>query len=277
MTGYTTPVFTKALQFSQLLVNLIEPTAPYILYWDATTGTMQLGKWSNQITAANYKTTMLVFKFGGVVGMDLNGTTFALSNIKFNPTVDVSITGWGVIETNGEANMVPGFTAADYTAGIRNVSATTYHKIANVKEGKGDPCKLVGLTIEQIKAGVIDNGQWRLPTNIENQSFVGSSANQSAGSAYYTYTANAADSTNPAVCTFSAGTANGAQLPAAGYRFRNSGGISNLGDRGFYWSSEPYSGSGGYSLVLHDTTVFPSNADTYHRYGMAMSVRCVPQ
>jgi hypothetical protein len=269
MTGYTTPVFTKALQFSQFLkTNIINPTHPYILYWDATTNTMQLGTWGEHITAANYQSKMLCFKFGSVVGMDLNGTAFSTANIKFNPTVGVTITGYGTNSTNGEANMVPGFTAADYTAGIRNVSATTYHHKTNVLAGKGDPCKLVGMTVTDIRNGATDNHAWRLPTNKENQDFVGSPDYQATGSAYFVYTTG-----TPAVGTFPSGTANGAKLPAAGWRNFSSGNVGAAGINGFYWSSTSH-GTYANELLFVTTEIRPSHTNAF-AHGFA--VRCVPQ
>lgn len=38
------------------------------------------------------------------------------------------------------------------------------HTLDAVKQGRGDPCRLVGLTLEEINNGVFDNGLWRMPT-----------------------------------------------------------------------------------------------------------------
>lgn len=43
------------------------------------------------------------------------------------------------------------------------------HNQASINAGKGDPCRLLGLTKEAIKAGTIDNNKWRLPTVKELQ------------------------------------------------------------------------------------------------------------
>lgn len=38
------------------------------------------------------------------------------------------------------------------------------HTLDGVRAGKGDPCRLIGLTNNDISSGRFDNGQWRLPT-----------------------------------------------------------------------------------------------------------------
>jgi hypothetical protein len=269
-------------QFSQFLANIITPTEPYILYWHEASGTMQVGTWGTQITAANYLSRMLHFKFGSVVGMNLGSTAFSTANIKFNPTVGVTITGYGSARYNGEANMVPGYTVADWDANRKDVSASTYHNLSNIKVGKGDPCKLVGLTVEQVKAGAIDNKQYRLPTLDENQTFYGSSETNGATSIW---TANGENAANPATIKLTGGTANGAVLPSTGVRFYTGAGqITNLGVMGAYWSSTAYYNPevdedaywGGHVLSFRyaDNDVRPSDAGST---GNGFAVRCVPQ
>ncbi|MDR1671646.1 MAG: hypothetical protein LBR57_03910, partial [Alistipes sp.] len=149
---------------------------------------------------------MAHFKFGSVVGFDLTGTVSgSMTAIKFNPT-NTTWTSYGSNATSG-TGIIPGFDTSDYETGLRDVSASTWHNSTNVPLGKGDPCRLVGLTVAQIKAGSIDSGQYRLPTRAENQAFLGSTSSQSAGSAYYTWTANGANAADPAVGTFPAGNA----------------------------------------------------------------------
>ncbi|MDR1671280.1 MAG: fibrobacter succinogenes major paralogous domain-containing protein [Alistipes sp.] len=145
--------------------------------------------------------------------------------------------------------------------------------MANVKAGKGDPCKLVGLTVAQIQAGVIDNNTYRLPTNTENQTFFGTSTNTNDAT-YSTWTANQANEASPGTRTFLKSTPANAVLPAAGYRSYSSGGVNNRGTRGFYWSSTPLDGTNGYMLLFYNTNVYPSN---YTNYGAGNAVRCVPQ
>jgi hypothetical protein len=251
------------IQFSQFS-QFITPTAPYILYWHEASNTMQLGKWGEHITAANYQSKMLCFKFGGVVGMDLNGIgAFTTDVIKFNPmTTPASVTN--------DWDTVPVYASTDYP---KNVSDNTYHTAANVKAGKGDPCKLVGLTIAQIKAGAIDNGKYRLPTNADNQDFIGTTDRKPAGSAYFIYTPNGENAANPAVATFPLGTAQGASLPCAGAR-NIYGEVYSQGSYGHYWSSTASSGTAAYDIFLYGSNASPSNSGTLLN---AFPVRCVPQ
>ncbi|MGL5959052.1 MAG: hypothetical protein ACRCZZ_10795, partial [Phocaeicola sp.] len=55
----------------------------------------------------------------------------------------------------------------------------------NIKEGKGDPCRLVGFTMASIRKLVdegheVDNGMWRLPTHAETEKYIDSSSNFTA-------------------------------------------------------------------------------------------------
>jgi hypothetical protein len=250
------------IQFSQFLMpTLTNPTAPYILYFDAASNTMQLGAWGNQITAANYQSKMLWFKFGGVVGFDLNDTAFSTDVIRFNPmSTPASITNWA---------SVPFYTTEDWDADRKDVSASTYHHKTNVLAGKGDPCKLVGLTIKQIQAGTVDNGRFRLPTLKENQDFVGSPDNQTTGSAYYSWTTG-----SPGVGTMYLGTAKGFQLPTPGH-YLNDGTVDFKGSHGIYWSSTASSTVlRGYCLFVNSNYI---SSSYWELVGRGFSVRCVPQ
>jgi hypothetical protein len=227
---------------------------------------MQLGKWGEHITKDNYQSKMLVFKFGGVVGMDWNGD-FTTANIKFNPTVAVTLTD--------DYSTVPSYSTADWNANRKDVSASTYHNLANIKAGKGDPCKLIGLTVAQIKAGQIDSKAWRLPTMEDNQKFVGSEIAQPDGEGNYIWTPNGENATNPPVGTVLNGTANGAVLPVVGWRSPDpSGAVSAQGIHGHFWSSTPMDDSNGHRLYWWAGYINPSYGSVYtHGY----PVRCVPQ
>ncbi len=71
----------------------------------------------------------------------------------------------------------------DYVAGYVNfLTSPAYHNGANVRAGKGDPCKLVDFSLtsldgmtESEKEAALDayDSGWRLPTEIENVNFVG--------------------------------------------------------------------------------------------------------
>jgi hypothetical protein len=268
LTNQTASVSLTAT-FEQTIVNN-DGTPPYILYWDSSTSTMQVGAWGGALTASNYASKMLFFKFGGVVGFT-NGETWNTStSIKFNPVVGTTITGYGTDYATSALPSIPSFTTTDYNNGIRDVSGSNYHTLANVKAGKGDPCKLVGLTVAQIQSGVIDNGLYRLPTNAENVAFFGSSSGSNEAT-YSTWTANQANEASPGTRTFLKSDPANAVLPAAGYRDYSSGGVYNRGTYGYYWSSTPDSSAYGYFLCFNSGNVGPSDTSGY---GVGVAVRC---
>jgi hypothetical protein len=204
----------------------------------------------------------LYFLFGSVAGIfsGIGGANqilpgrsdfmFDTENVAWSP-VDVSV--WSDIPVYD-----------DYPAEVD----AAYHTAANVKAGKGDPCRLVGLDLAAIKDAAdtdapltpaqIDNGIWRLPTNSENEAFTVS------------YTWKTLDGVNgmgfPGEDTF---------LPAAGFRSRLiNGWVESLDSQGFYWSSTAYSDSNGYYILLISSAVYPpGNAP----YASGISVRCVRQ
>jgi hypothetical protein len=246
-------------------------TPPYILYWDEASQTMQVGAWGDALTPSNYAAKMLFFKFGGVVGFTNGAAWNTSTSIKFNPSL-TAITGYGSSQSDSALPSIPSYTTTDYNDGIRDVSSDIYHTLANVRAGKGDPCKLVGLTVAQIQAGLIDNGLYRLPTNSESVAFFGTSS-VSNSTTYSTWTANDANATNPGTRTFHKSTPANAILPAAGFRSYNSGGGGDRGTVGYYRSSTPTNNMGGYYLYFSGANVYPSTYGNYSGDGMA--VRCV--
>jgi hypothetical protein len=98
----------------------------------------------------------------------------------------------------------------------------TVHTLANVKAGYGDPCMLVGFTGAEIQAlTTLPIASYRLPTTIENDTFVGNSV------------APTMSGSNPQIATFTSG----ASLPALGYR--ENGNIGNWGTQGIWASATP--------------------------------------
>lgn len=93
-----------------------------------------------------------LFRYGSIVALAA-GT----SATEFNATTEVlwrpdaakttQINSWGDITH---------FTSED-------ISETT-HTLENIKAGKGDPCRLVGLSESEISSGKVDNKLWRMPT-----------------------------------------------------------------------------------------------------------------
>jgi hypothetical protein len=150
--------------------------ASYILYLDEA-GKLRAGTWApTLVTQAN----LLYFKFGSVVGVESGSTTAWNDNgsmVKFNPSGVTPMT-WP---------SVPFYAPSDYPA-IMNVSDTeTYNTATNVRQGKGDPCALIGYTAQEIAdmsdaelQTILDNAAWRLPTMMENVSVVGGPAQPAA-------------------------------------------------------------------------------------------------
>jgi hypothetical protein len=238
----------------------LTPVAPYILYWHAASGTMRLGKWTTLVGAVK-NANQLFFKFGGVVGFTnvvaADGTPWpGASAVKFNP-----VTGSPVYSSYAS---IPSYTEADWDADRKDVSASTYHSLANIKLGKGDPCKLVGLTVAQIRAGTINNGDWRLPTHAELVAEY-SSPTYIPGSGWV-------NGTYPTAGIIS-GDIDTSFLPAVGGR--NNGGVTwDVGMDGHWWSSQAKDNENCYYMYFSNGVVAPS-AYTDFQYGY--SVRCVPQ
>jgi hypothetical protein len=221
---------------------------------------MQLGKWTTQGGAANMS-NLLYFKFGSVVGFTntvaAEGTVWpGASAVKFNPP------GTIYAATAAGYQSIPYWNGTDLTDGF--ISSNGYHTVANVKAGRGDPCKLVGLTVEQIKAGTVDNTDWRLPTDAENAAY---------SSPTYVDGAGWISGTTPTTGIYK-GTIGTTFLPAAGDRMNTDGSTIDVGFHGHYWSSRAYNGSGGYQLFFRSNTVNTSNVAPGQ---LGHSVRCVPQ
>lgn len=140
-------------------VVLPDPPAqqePYILYWDQASATLAAGQWGS----INYN-NLLQFKFGSVVGFTAPGVGDAwnAADAVFNPTGEIYTFYRDVPYYDGGAQ-APGY-----------ISSSEYHNGANVKAGKGDPCRLVGLgpnaTAEQINAH--DSGlRMMMPQDVGN-------------------------------------------------------------------------------------------------------------
>jgi hypothetical protein len=252
-------LFTKNTQFSQFWNKFpvfTNPTAPYIIYWDGTR--MQVGKWTTQSGAANNANQMF-FKFGSVVGFTNvvapEGTVWPGADaVKFNPTSTAT-------SVYADYTTIPFWNGTDTSDGY--ISSTSYHTKDNVLAGRGDPCKLVGLTITQIRAGAVDNGKFRLPTNAENIAEY-SSPTFVAGAGWMTGTTPTAG--------IHTGNIDTSFLPAAGHRHGN-GNTSEIGYDGQWWSSRARNSAGGYYLYFFDGTVDITTNDASY----AFAVRCVPQ
>jgi uncharacterized protein (TIGR02145 family) len=247
-----------------------------ILYIDSG-GALAIGRWDNStVTVSN----MVFTQFGSVIGFtgvgDWNNTT----SIKFNPTATVSYADTDITNYGKPTTAWAGTVAASPL-----VSDPAYHNDAHLAEGRGDICKLVGLTSAEAQARVIANtldeykSGWRLPKLEENRMFIGIAADNTTStfntsSGYYTYSTTGSSGTaNPYTGTFPENKyAPGVTLPAAGYRSRY-GEESDQGTYGRYWSSTVYrSGDNGYRLGFSSSYVSPSDGNFF---ATGFSVRCV--
>jgi hypothetical protein len=229
---------------------------------------LSLGTWGSEIDATNYLEKIAYFKWGSVIGFDnlslhtAFNSDFATANnaVKFNPMPTSSS-----FSTYGN---VP------YSSGS-NIETTNY---TNTRAGKGDPCKLIGLTVAQLRGITNDSDltalldgrgddykNWAMPTSAQNITFVGTSTNTSHGT-YTTAspTSPAWSATNPGYVTFLQG--GNAILPAAGYR-DTSGAVALQGTGGYYWSATP-SSTLACSLYFNSTNVYPANASAIVRSGV---------
>ena len=155
-----------------------------ILYFDADT-VLRCGRWSDgQITMNN----LLFFKFGSVIGFKAPSSTGTLSRanmvalIVYNPTTIqvIANANSGAIgayhDNNDKLPGIPSYEPPNHPA-MMNISASIYHNVTNIRVGKGDPCKLVGLKPSQVRTmtdPALDahNSGWRMPTANENIDFV---------------------------------------------------------------------------------------------------------
>ncbi len=131
-----------------------EPNAPYILYWDAASGTLAAGQWKRGDDGEVNDNNVLLFKFGSVVGFTAVGSndTWNAGDVKFNPT--------GTSYPNYAD--IPRYDGDEEEDGY--ISSNEYHNATNVKLGLGDPCRLVGLPANATTEEIADHDSGlRLP------------------------------------------------------------------------------------------------------------------
>ena len=199
---------SNTFKIGELTVAQNGPTFPTItaansgiISYNAATGRLDF---INNTAIGN----MLYFKYGSVVGLS-TVNDWSAAEVKFNPSAVTITNDWA---------SVPYTTAKDITQ--------TYQTPENVSAGKGDPCRLIGLSIMQIKAGLVDNKKFRLPTAVENEAFA-------------TNRSDWKDSPNIGRYFGPEATASGTGgffLPAGGYRNEYTGAISDQDGIGRYWS-----------------------------------------
>ncbi len=265
-----------------------ENAAPYILYMDGTK--LSLGRWG-VVTQAN----MIFTKFGSVVGFTSSGNTdtWDAADVKFNTTATTNYATYGAIKC-----WLSGPTTDGY------ISSAAYHNDDNLAEGRGDICKLVGLTSAQARelaaADMLDeyDSGFRLPTRVESVDFVAApTANYEEYNVWYLNSSLTFWGTNgtkggawfpvPGNREIYAGrttlNTDPAGFPAAGDRQPTSGASTLVGIYGRYWTGTAHDVGIGYYLMFNDEFVDNDEHNesrmspvwTLNKYSGA-SVRCVP-
>jgi hypothetical protein len=238
----------------------------------------------------------LFFKFGGVVGINGVTNTF-INNIDFNPLANPAlITAFNVGGTYSTyLPGVPSYAAEDWNRGVRNISMDIYHNLDSIRKGKGDPCRLIGMTSNEIRGFANDAalyareaqletqgiGGWRTPTILENKRFSGYTSNTTTPNHWWTSSTGTRPSpfgTPPVeggefpTRNSNNGSPDGSKfLPAPGWLHANSG-ILMPASFGFYWSNEPADIYSWHSLAFTETYVYPENIENQSR---GFTVRCV--
>ena len=201
----------------------------------------------------------LYFKWGSVVGLYNAGgansrlpgavaDNFSLDDIAFNPMKTNTVTDW---------KSVPYTTAS-----------TLAHDLYKVRDGLGDPCKLVGYTVAQVKSNNFDNKTWRMPTQQENFDFLSTQSKWGTK-----------DGVNGIYGSWSNtfGYTSGSFMPSSGWRASENGSRYYAAEKPVYWSStagtNPNTGS-----AWEYTTTGPSfNLKANYDRGYAFPIRCVRQ
>lgn len=202
----------------------------------------------------------LYFKFGSTVGLySGNGTTVKLPAVSNGDAFDA-----GDVAFNPTTTAITTYSTVPYST----TSVTGLNTVAEVQAGRGDPCRLIGLTADEIKNATSDsqvnNGKWRLPRNNEHSGFT------TANSVWYTNGNTFAGSV--AGREFNDLPAGSNFLPAAGAR-GSSGSVHGQGSHAFYWSSEAVNGTNSYYLSFHSSSAGPGSAG--YRNIDGFPVRCV--
>jgi len=237
------------------------PAGAFLYFDSSDNNRLQLG-----LPGEFPKANMAFTKFGSVVAFDFTGSSWTTGNIRFNPT-NSSYSNYVDVPRYNDG------LATDWSGGITNVSAATFHNGSNVKKGKGDICKLVGLTAAQVKSmseTEIANysSGFRLPTQSEVLSYAG-------GSTLYSITQTSFNWMGSSV--------NGINYPVSGSNpsifLPGTGGYNNAGTAqttiyGYYWTSTPYSSANAYQLFFDNGNLYTTSNQS-QSYGDA--VRCVAQ
>lgn len=106
-----------------------------ILYYDEANDMLRVGKWGGTAESSERPvkdSNIVYFKFGSVVGVTRN------LKVAFDG-INTSYTSIGEVPF------------AENVTGLDSISGNAYHTLANVKAGKGDPCRLAGISRQAIR------------------------------------------------------------------------------------------------------------------------------
>ena len=172
------------------------------------------------------------------------------------------IRGWKHQSSGGAGNAAynPSLISSTWLSGWQPTTVSNYtvpHDVVNLRNGIGDPCRLVGYTQAEIKAAIAtnnpnayapDNKVWRLPTGTQLYGY----QNVSGGS-------------------------NNETFPRHG-RINETGSFSSF-DTGYYWSSWKTGGGTPSSVLAGYLNVSNTNSKFLNSAAQAtgMSIRCVAQ
>ena len=176
-----------------------------------------------------------------------------------------SIIGWNWDDVNATYNPTRVANLAYWNPAWNNGNKAVAHSHSELSQGRGDPCRLTGYTVDDIKAAIdngrtLDNTQWRLPTYTENIAY----GQQSSG---WTSVEGVEG------MSFTAGNE---FLPAAGRKIAETGVYAQRGNRSNYaGSSIDVDSRAPFSLFFNNQSVFVS--DIRDGQAQGYSIRCVRQ
>lgn len=141
-----------------------------------------------------------LFRYGSVIALEsaTTASNFTSSSVLWKPPMAPSITSWNDLKYLEE-----------------NISDQA-HNATNIALGKGDPCRLIGLTSEELRTGTIDNKTWRMPTSAEMAWLLNAKSSTLNTKGFYSY--------------------NYLVTPNTGFR-TETGVMTPAAKKGYYWSS----------------------------------------
>jgi len=249
--------------------------------WDDTNG--------RYVSTYDPRDAGLLFKFGSVVGIYTDHHHVKDLTPPFTPSSDSYDPGDVPWSPTSPSTTYSTYTSIPYTT-LPTAINNGYHNTTNVKAGKGDPCRLIGLnwmTIQNapdassLTIDDIDNKVWRMPTIAEIALFSGVPSggvwisgfgpptgwwwtmNEPGNISYGVPGAEFPGKTLGSISSF---------MPAVGVRDEN-GLMGGQGDKGETWASDnitnPY-------FMFADFAIMNASGSTPNPH-YAFSIRCVRQ